>query len=943
VLKSFIKALGLVAGVFLSAAACAVSMGNINVTTALGAPLSAEIDLASVSKAEKSRLSARLASPDVFKGAGIEYPVNLPTLNFEIKARDNGEPYVKVSSVKPVNEPFVSILVELSWSSGRLLREYTFLLDPPGFKPELPKPAEVKPVLSQVEALLKPAAASAVSAPAPLTAPTLAPAPAGNASEKPYPPMRVAAPVDERPPVVMLPPVSPPMELSERALPAAKVAADTIKVKRGDTLGKIATTIKPADISLERMLVALYKANADAFDGNMNRLRTGKILRVPEGDELAKVEQADARKEIRAQAADWNDYRQKLAAASGKVAVAEHAPKQEASGKISTVIADKTPPARESAKEVVRLSKGEAPGDKAITNGNARAMQDKLHALEEETVARSKTLKESNERIALLEKNISDMQHLIELKTKAIAAAKPEVKPEAIAVAASSVAPARASGVQAAKPAAPKVAQEEPSLLDQILGEPLYLAIGAALLLGLGAVGFVRTRRGKTIPPNLREETSHIVAPVEPSPDTGDFTRTATVIRAPEVPQTEDVDPISEAELFLNFGREAQAVDILKDALNSTPDNQRVRLKLMSIYANRKDVGKFTPLAQQVQASGDAPAWAEAAAMGRTLEPGNPLYGGDGAALAAPAPAEIAPQATPEKPSAPAAVELDLDLDFGAPAESAAPVDVPLEAPVADAATGLDFDLGGEAGQATLAAAAGETLTEMVAPTEAKLASTSVLDFDLGQTEQADIALAPEEVVTEPVAPETKPLASTSVLDFDLGFAASAPLPVAAQEHPAATNLSAPLDMEFYEPEAQPVVPADEQMLDVTAAPVTPASMAEEMAAAEASPAEMDHDEFVLDFPIDGEKPAAASAMAAGKADDILDLGGIDLNLDGPAAHAPEARGQEWYDVATKLDLARAYQEMGDSAGAREILEEVLKEGDAQQQETARNMIQQLL
>jgi pilus assembly protein FimV len=149
--------------------------------------------------------------------------------------------------------------------------------------------------------------------------------------------------------------------------------------------------------------------------------------------------------------------------------------------------------------------------------------------------------------------------------------------------------------------------------------------------------------------------------------------------------------------------------------------------------------------------------------------------------------------------------------------------------------------------------------------------------------------------------------------------------------------------MEFYEPEAQPAAPADEQMFDVTETPVTPASMAEEMAAAEASPAEMDHDEFVLDFPIDEEKPAAVSAMAAGKADDILDLGGIDLNLDEPAAHAPEAKGQEWYDVATKLDLARAYQEMGDSAGAREILEEVLKEGDAQQQETARNMIQQLL
>ncbi|MEJ1959279.1 MAG: FimV/HubP family polar landmark protein [Nitrosomonadales bacterium] len=293
------------------------------------------------------------------------------------------------------------------------------------------------------------------------------------------------------------------MSLSKSLLKISNVATGafkTIEVKHGDTLNKIAAETKSPEVSLERMLVAMYRANAEAFDGNnMNRLRTGKILRVPESEDLGKVTQVDAVSEIHAQAADWNAYRMKLAAASGSAT--EHAPKQESVGKIKTTVADKAPVTKESSKEVVRLSKGQSPGDKAASNGGSQSAQDKLHANEENAIARNKAIKESNERIALLEKNIKDMQHLIELKGQ-MAKTAPGKSPEADSKA--SPQPATTSGtpvavqpVSAVNPAKPAESKLSLPWWTRFLNEPLYLGGGVVALLGLGGIGFMLARRRK--------------------------------------------------------------------------------------------------------------------------------------------------------------------------------------------------------------------------------------------------------------------------------------------------------------------------------------------------------------------------------------------------------------------------------------------------------------
>ena len=345
-LKTLHKAVGLLACVAWFNLASAANMGGINVTSALGHPLKAEIALVELGKNDKSTLVAKLASVNEFKSAGLDFPYSLPKLTFEVATRANGESYIKLTSTQPVNEPFVSLLVELSWSSGKLLREYTFLLDPAGFVPDQPKVAEVKPV-EPVLLVQEPAPEVAAMPVEPLPAVVALPeAEAGKeAAVEPAPLNNDMAKAELAPaePALAEPGKVEPAEAVKaeplEPSPPAKVATDSILVEKGDTLGKIADGLKPVDVSLERMLVAMYRANAATFDGkNMNRIKAGKILRMPESAEIDKVTQVAAVKEIRAQVADWQDYRQKLAAAQSTSI--EQAPKQEAAGKITAAVAE---------------------------------------------------------------------------------------------------------------------------------------------------------------------------------------------------------------------------------------------------------------------------------------------------------------------------------------------------------------------------------------------------------------------------------------------------------------------------------------------------------------------------------------------------------------------------------------------------------------------------
>ncbi len=869
-LKSLVKALGIVAGLSMSGWVCAVGMGGINLTTALGEPLKLEIELETASKAETNSLSVRLASPEMFKAAGIDYPYSLPQLKFQIATHaNNDQPYLVITSLQPINEPFVTLLVELSWPSGKLLREYTFLLDPPGYAADLPKAAEVKPVEPDVtdDVVQIPAEDSAAEqgVTSEIIADTI-PATPESAEEESVPPTLA---LETAPP-----------KAEETPAASSNVASGPITVKRGDTLYQIASQAKTADanlseISLEQMLVALYRANQQAFVGkNMNRLRTGQILRIPDQLELEQLSHKQAVKEIRTQTADWNAYRQRLAAASS--AAKEASPSQEASGRVSATVSDQTPAPKEAPKEVVRLSKGEAPGDKTTGAGKAtKSAQDKINAQQEEAIAQSKAIEENKARAALLEKNIAAMQRLIELKnqpnTNQAKTDKLGALPKMSAASATAAAGAAssvnaASGVQAASAvatASPKIkTQTAPSLLDQLLGEPLYLvAVAALLLLGGLAVWWKRRTKGKGKSDSSDEDigsaSGRIAAPIAPSPDTGDFTTTMVDAGSTNKAATDDVDPISEADLFLNFGRDEQAEEILKDALAKNPANHQIHLKLLSIYLNRRDVAAFSAIASQLQKSGDTKAWEQAAKMGLKLEPNNPMYGADSSSSAAPVAAKDAKDSK----------DTEVIFDVG----------IPKKQPAA-------------------------------------------MDFDLG--------LATAKVPTSVVEPQHD---STLIMNAPMDFDVTGSRPAAA------------LNTEAVEPSATQM---DDLIFDVTAGHEAVAAAPKEEAKKDEGVKPDDDLSFALDIP-GIEKFAPPPPPAPSKPPMEINFTEISLNLNEPAAAsgataAADGKDANWQDVATKLDLASAYKEMGDAAGAREILEEVVRDGDDEQRAAANALMQQL-
>lgn len=843
------KLIAVLGGAFLAAstlASQAAGLGKLSVNSALGQPLSAEIELASLQPGEFEALTARVASPDAYGDAKIEYVGVLRQLKFAVDRRSDGKPILKVTSQGPVNEPFLDVLVEMTWPAGRLLREYPILLDPPGFNE-----ARVAPQVAV--AVVTPATAApeqAAPATAPATAAGISPA-TGSPSAK------------------------------------AESGADSYgPVKRGDTLSKIAGELKTDTVSLEQMLVALYRENKAAFvKNNMNLLRTGQILKIPSAEEIGKIPQGDAQKEIRVQVADWKSYRDQLAGSAGASPASPKAG-NEATGKIAVAKPDKPAPAAATGDQL-KIAKSDVSA-KAGSAG-AKGSQDQVNAMKEELVAKENQTKEANSRVKDLEKQIGDMRKLMELKAipapKAAEPAKPEpakpaaetkvaavtpppvVAPTQTPAATEAAKPAETSKpatVNAeAKPAAPKaVAKAAPTPEPDFLDEWGLVAggVGVAVAGAGGLFAFVR-RRKKAAGGSTSQLSTSSVMPSDLRPnsitgsragglvDTGNSSFLTDFDKAgPGNIDTDEVDPVAEAEVYIAYGRDAQAEEILKEAMTRDKSRHEIALKLLEIYHNRKSAPAFETVARELKdaVGTDNPMWAKAAAMGAAIDPSNKLYGGAGGEAFA---------ATSK-------------FTAGGAAEPAA-------APAPD----LDFDLGFSDSPSAPASSASFDVTSP--NTDQSAAPAASFDLDLNTSPAAESG-------------EQAPAADGG-LDFDLALDA----PAAAAPAPAA------------------------------AAP-----------AEDSGGFDFDLSALSLDQP-GGGAPAKAEAPAAPSM--ALDLGGLSLDLDAPAAApapaAPAGGGDGSSAVSTKLELAKAYIEIGDSDGAKEILNEVAREGSPAQQEEAKQIL----
>ncbi len=349
----------------------AAGLGNFTLNSYLGQPFRAEIDIVSINKEDIPTLSAKLASRKTFEHLSVDYAPFLSEFEISIENRINGQLYVRITSPQQIVEPFLSILVELNWSSGHLTREYAVLLDPPGDSLEVALPAvEVEAEIeaeAEVEAQVAPSAAQ---------------------SE----------------------PVS-----------AAKPETTYIPVKSGDNLTKIAQKAAYPNVQLNQMLVALHRANRKAFSGNnMNRLKTGPILRIPDASEVAAISPGEADKEVKMQTNNWELYRQKLAAEVSSTTFVDEESAQTAAGKIVTKVDDSAKASVKQPEEKLSISNGEGIIEGSTGDNATNSSQDYIAALEDSAISKAKELNEANENIAILEKNIEKLRQLLELKNVGI-------------------------------------------------------------------------------------------------------------------------------------------------------------------------------------------------------------------------------------------------------------------------------------------------------------------------------------------------------------------------------------------------------------------------------------------------------------------------------------------------------------------------------------------
>jgi pilus assembly protein FimV len=488
--------------------ASALGLGQIEANSALNEPLQARIDLRALQDGDLDGMQVRLGTSEQFKRAGIPRPFVLSKLKFETVPGGRDSSYIRVTTVKSVVEPFLNFLVEVTWPRGRIIREYTILLDPPVYGAAISSKA--KEDLATVRITEEPQAAAPAPLPAPSSAPepvaaTPPPAPAVPSMPatraQPSAPARAPEPMAAAPspePAVMPQQEPPPRATVPAPLPMAAIPG-AYEVQRGDTLWSLATRYRPdSSISIQRMMLALLSANPDAFflNNNINALRAGAILKIPDLSAYSPVDRATVLAEVNRHHALWDEYKANLAgratvAPEGTmVAAAPTAPEpttsttsptagqpettqpmvEPPSGQQPAVVED---PARLELVAAGQATEGAGTGSSA----DAEALRQQLNLAQEEADAKRRQADELDTRVQELESIVQDLQRAITLRDDNIAAlqemlSKAEQEAERLKEAAEQAAIQPDAGA-IAPPGVPEPVIPEPVTPEPVAPEPV--------------------------------------------------------------------------------------------------------------------------------------------------------------------------------------------------------------------------------------------------------------------------------------------------------------------------------------------------------------------------------------------------------------------------------------------------------------------------------------
>ncbi|MEK1836747.1 MAG: FimV/HubP family polar landmark protein, partial [Pseudomonas sp.] len=575
-----------------SGMAHALGLGELTLKSTLNQPLVAEIELLDVKDLTAAEVVPSLASPDDFAKAGVDRQAFLNDLTFTPVLNASGKSILRVTSSKPLSEPMVKFLVQVMWPNGRLLRDYSVLLDPSKFSPQT-----------------------------------------ADAAAQPAPAQTVTAPVTG----------------------ATKSSQYTTTPR--DTLWEIAAKARNGG-SIQQTMLAIQALNPDAFiDGNINRLKTGQVLRLPDQVQSTNLPQPKAIAEVSAQNTAWRQGRRYVAKPgtgqqqldATKRARGEGASSQPAADKLSLVSAD-----------TGKGGKGAA--------GDAKALSNKLAVTQESLDTTRRDNAELKSRMSDLQSQLDKLQRLIELKNNQLAKLQAEGGADAPAAATTApamsaeltaspaaspadAAPAPAPAPEAAAPEAvpapavePTPATSDDQKFNELLTNPILLGLvgGGAVVLLLLLLLLARRRKAQqeaekhlrmaraleeeqefsvdqdlppssfegleVPPPSVKLATAPTPAPA-PAPVITPVVVTPPIAAPLVSPAAErsdrSGDVLAQAQSHIAGGRLNQAAALLEDAIKQEPQRSDLRLKLMEVYGQQGDRDAFVAQERQLVANGD--------------------------------------------------------------------------------------------------------------------------------------------------------------------------------------------------------------------------------------------------------------------------------------------------------------------------------------------------
>lgn len=876
-----------------SATVYALGLGEIDVQSGLNQPLNAEIKLLSVNQAELDALKVSLADANAYTLAGLDRPALLSQIEFQV-AEKNGHHVIHLTTKQPVKEPFLDFIIEVNWPAGRLLREYTLLLDPPVFAEQAPaidvKPAEA----AKPEQLAQPSEPITLKPVTPAAPIQQQPNPDNNSES-------AAKPKDSR--------------QAGNNSPASDTYGPT---EKNDQLWSLAKKLRPdTSISIEQMMVALFQTNPDAFyDNNLNNLKAGYVLRMPDRETILKLDQETAAREARMQYQRWAEQRKATTVAEQTSDAPALAVRND--GELQAPDKEKSRSSSGQLKLIAPEGEGAAGagGSEKATPKDVEGLQRELQLTMEAAAASEQEKAELKSRIAALEEQLASMQRLIVLKDDTLGELQGKLGQQAgvpqaptdndaaqVAVDVGTATPqsANTNNQQQVKPPEPT---PEKGILQWLLSNPIMLGVILIISGLLAALTWVAIRRRQN---NNDEEFQEFLAqnsdvtnlderakalaiapkaksphPVANNPNTG-------ANSGLNITETEDanIDPLAEADVYLAYRRYQQAEDLIREAISREPQRDDLQLKLLEIYYAVGNKTSFEAQAESLYVlwSGDNnPKWTKVAEMGRELCPDNPLFNG-----------EIS---TAEEVHLDSAYEVEsLFSDYEeSPSTKAASMPATSKPTLAKFA-----ETHNTAGSAMFADTNGHP--------------DNVIEFESGLS--ATNAKRPRSAAKNP-APQIEPDAGHTVdFDFDLDSGSDGAKRISeenlippelerALESAADSDIFKSIDSAFLDDE----VPAFAATKETAITQQKPKVESER--GIDLTPA--DNESIDIEFNFD---------------DALFDHDEHQLFANGDV-------------ISTKLDLARAYIDMDDSDGARSILGEVLEEGNEIQKEEARQLIRQI-